>query len=66
MTLNIDAKFEEKMTCAFENDMSNLANFHQSTFKSQIIGTLMGSFYAKQKMYELRIYRGVLCYDNEE
>ena len=66
MTLNIDAKFEEKMTCAFENDMSNLANFHQSTFKSQIIGTLMGSFYAKQKMYELRIYRGVLCHDNEE
>ena len=47
MTLNIDAKFEEKMTCAFENDMSNLANFHQSTFKSQMIGTLMGSFYAK-------------------
>ena len=66
MTLNIDAKFEEKMTCAFENDMSNLANFHQSTFKSQIIGTLMGSFYPKQKMYELRIYRGVLCHDNEE
>ena len=27
MTLNIDAKFEGKLTCAFKNDMSNLANF---------------------------------------
>ena len=30
MALNIDAKFEGKMTCAFKNDMRNLANFHQS------------------------------------
>ena len=27
MTLNIDAKFEGKLTCAFKNDMRNLANF---------------------------------------
>ena len=32
MALNIDAKFEGKMTCAFKNDMSNVANFHQSMF----------------------------------
>ena len=25
------AKFEEKLTCGQENDMSNLANFHQNT-----------------------------------
>ena len=30
-----DAKFEEKITCALENNMKNLANFHQSTWKSQ-------------------------------
>ena len=30
-----DAKFEEKITCVLENDMRNLANFHQSTWKSQ-------------------------------
>ena len=30
------------------------------------IGTLMASFCLKLKMYELKIYRGVLCYDNEE
>ena len=47
MTLDSDAKFEEKLTCAFKNDMTNLANFHQSTFESLKIGTLMGSFYPK-------------------
>ena len=30
-----DAKFEEKLTCGLENDMRNMANFHQSTWKSQ-------------------------------
>ena len=34
MTLKSDAKFEEKLTRGLEND-SNLANFHQSTLKSQ-------------------------------
>ena len=28
MTLNIDAKFQRKLTCAFKNDMRNLANFY--------------------------------------
>ena len=32
---NIDAKFEEKLTFAFKNDMRNLGNFHQSTWKSK-------------------------------
>ena len=27
MTLKIGAKFEGKLTCAFKNDMKNLANF---------------------------------------
>ena len=61
MALNIDATFEEELTCAFKNDMKDLANFHQSMFKTLKIGTLMGSFYPKQKMYELKLYRGVLC-----
>ena len=33
MTLKSHAKFEEKLTCYLENDMRNLANFHQSTQK---------------------------------
>ena len=35
MTLKSDAKFEEKLTCSLKNDKTNLANFHQSTRKSQ-------------------------------
>ena len=30
------------------------------------IGFLMGSFYPKWKMYDLEIYREVMCHDNEE
>ena len=29
MALNIDAKFEGKVTCAFKNDMRNLVNIHR-------------------------------------
>ena len=31
MTLESDAKFEEKLKCDLEGSMKNLANFHQST-----------------------------------
>ena len=31
MTPEKDTKFEEKLDCDLENDMSNLASFHQST-----------------------------------
>ena len=48
MVLNIDAKFKAKGTYAFKNDMRNLANFHQSTFESLKIETLIGSFYPKK------------------
>ena len=30
------------------------------------IGTLLGSFFPKKKIYELKIYRGVFCHDNEK
>ena len=66
MTVNIDATFERKLTCAFKNAMRNLANFNQSMFESLKLGTFMGSFYPKQKMYELKIYRKVLYDYNEE
>ena len=29
MALKIDAKFEGKLSCAFQNDTKNLANFHR-------------------------------------
>ena len=47
MALNIDAKFEAKLTRAFKNYMRNLANFRQSTLESLKIGTFIGSFYPK-------------------
>ena len=47
MALDIDAKLEEKLTCAFKNEMRNLANFHQSTFESLKTVTLMGYFCLK-------------------
>ena len=58
---------KEKLTCAFKNDIRNLANLHQSMFGSLKIETLMESFfYPKQKMHELKIYGGILCHDNKE
>ena len=56
MALNIDVKFEGKLTCAFKNDMRNFANFYQSMFECLKIGTFIGLFYPKWKMYELKIY----------
>ena len=55
MALKSDSKFERKLTCGLENDMRNFT-----------IGTLMGSFCSKQKMYGFKIYRGVTCHENEE
>ena len=63
--LESDARFEEKVTCGLENNMNNLANFHQSTEKSQN-RTFIGSFYPKWKMYESKIYNDIMCYGNEE
>ena len=35
MTLKSQAKFEERLTCGLENDMRNLVDFHQNTWKCQ-------------------------------
>ena len=35
MTLQCDAKFEEKLTFGLENDMRNLENIYQSTHNLQ-------------------------------
>ena len=65
MTLKYHAKFEEKLTCGLENDIRNLENFHHNTWKCQI-GTFMELFCPKQKMNELKNYRGVMCDDSGE
>ena len=35
MAVKSDAKFEENLTFGLENDIRNLASFHQSTWRSQ-------------------------------
>ena len=35
MTMKINAKFEEELTCHFKTDMRNLTNFDSSTRKSK-------------------------------
>ena len=35
MALKSHGKFEEKLTSGLENEMRNLANFHQNTWKCQ-------------------------------
>ena len=46
-------------------NMKNLENFHQITRKYQNQDSHR-SFYTKQEMYELKIYRGDMRYDNEK
>ena len=66
MALNTDAKFEGKLTFAFKNDIRNFGHFHQSTWKSQnwdFDGILLSKV---ENIFELEIYRGVMCHDNKE
>ena len=65
MTLESGGKFEERVTFGLENDMRFWQTFTRAD-ESLKIGTFNGSFYPKQKMYDLKIYRGVMSYDNEE
>ena len=64
ITLKNGTKFEEELTCALKNDMRNLANFNPR-LKSLKICTLMGSFWAKYILFELKNYRGVMCHETE-
>ena len=69
VTMRNDAKFEEELTCHFKIDMRSLMNFdkfwpvHSKVSK---IFTLMGSFWAKHKLFELKKYRGVIFRNTEE
>ena len=49
-----DAKFQEDLTCQFKIDIRNLTNFEPSTQKSQKCALLMGCFWPKYIMFELK------------
>ena len=66
MTLEGNAKLEEKLACGLENDMRNLAYFHQEHTTISKLGLSFGPFLHSRKIYELKTYRGVMCYDIEE
>ena len=55
MTLKSDAKFEEKLTCGLENDMRNLANFHQAEhWKVSKLGLSLDLFVQNRKCMSLK------------
>ena len=49
MALNIEATFEGKLTCAFKNNMRNLANFYQSISGSLKIWDFDGILLSKKE-----------------
>ena len=61
MTLKSYGKFEEKLTCDLKNNMRNLANFHQNTWKCQdwyfheILFSKVGNELAKKFIEQLNV-----------
>ena len=66
MKIKRDAKFGEEWTCCFKTDIRNLINFDLSTWKSQKIFTLIGSFWATYILFEVKKYRQVIFCKTEE
>ena len=65
MTLKTDTKFERKLISPFKNVMRKWKIFTRAP-ESLETENQMGFFYPKQKMYELKIYMGVICHVNEK
>ena len=66
MTIRNDAKSKEELTCQFKIDMRNLTNFDPSTSKISKDCTLMGCFWPRYIMFELKKNRGVEFDGNEK
>ena len=66
MKLKRDTKFGEESTCHFKIGIRNLTKFDPSTRKSKKNLILMGSFWAKCILLELKKYRGVILHETEE
>ena len=61
MTLNSDAKLEEKLTLGSINDMSKLVNFNASTGKSENVLLLSVAYKVSPKKY-----RRIFSHDTEK
>ena len=53
MTLKIDAKFEGKLTCSFQIDMSNLENFHRLKNSVFLLKSKMAKLNQNKNLKEL-------------
>ena len=65
MVLNIDAKFEEKLTCAFRWH-EEFSKFPPGVVRKSKNWDFGGYFNPNENMHELKIYRGVMSHDNQE
>ena len=66
MTVESDAKFEEKLALGFKNDMTNLVNFNMSSGKNENLHfdvLLLSIAYIK---FQLKMCRRVISHDTEE
>ena len=53
MTLKNDAKFEGNLTCAFKNEMRNLANFHRLKSSDFILDSKMAELNQNKNLKQL-------------
>ena len=53
MALKIDAKFEQKLTCALQNDMRNLANNHRLRKSDFILESKMAELNPNKNLKQL-------------
>ena len=53
MALKIDAKFEGKLTCAFKNELRNLANFHRLKNSDFILESKMAGLNQNKNLKQL-------------
>ena len=53
MTLKNDAKFEGNLTCAFKNEMRNLANFHRLKNSDFILDSKMAELNQNKNLKQL-------------
>ena len=66
MKVKRDKKFGEELTHRLKIGITNLTNFDPSTQKFSKIFILMGSFWTKYVLFELKKYREIIFHETEE
>ena len=56
MPLKIDGKFQGKLTCAFQNDMRDMANFHRLKNSDFILESKIAELNQNKNSKQLFIY----------